>query len=204
MGKAEKSFRRNKSGDKGKKEIVFDAGKRRDFVTGFRKRKNERKQIARRRIAEEVRQDKIQAREEKRDVLKATHGVGMSDNAADPDPDDDDNDDGDDDENPESVLSTFIFQDTITTTCVTPIDDSPSEPPAAAPVAGDRTERKTTASTSALPPKKKKFDLNLPLATAIPGFKNPKGLKKARKMKKVKRVVSKKEKQKTKAASRAR
>ena len=42
------------------REIVFDAGARKEFITGFRKRKTERQQHARQKIAERVRQEKIE------------------------------------------------------------------------------------------------------------------------------------------------
>ena len=200
MGRAE----RKKTN--GTKEIVFDAAKRRDFVTGFRKRKNERKQVARQRIAEEVRQEKLREREEKRELLRTNRAVGTSgfadevEEGAQPEDQDDE-----DKIAPGSVLSTFIFQDTLTTTCVTSLDEGVSEEqrPTAPAVDGPKQTRGASGYTA--PQKKKKFDLNLPLQNAIPGYK-PTINKGAKKRKKSgdgkKRLVSKKEKAKNRAAAR--
>ena len=56
------------------KEIVFDEDKRRDFLTGFRKRKNERRQFARNKIAEEVRKERLEERKERREFKKTLRG----------------------------------------------------------------------------------------------------------------------------------
>ena len=71
-----------------RKEIVFDENARRDFITGFRKRKNERRQQARQRIAEEVRLEKVKERQENREFMKQQRSVGTG--VADDDDDDDD------------------------------------------------------------------------------------------------------------------
>ena len=55
MGKAGKA-------KKGLPTITFDDAKRTEFITGFHKRKNERRQHARRRIEREVKADKLQER----------------------------------------------------------------------------------------------------------------------------------------------
>ena len=52
-----------KAARKGKGPVIsFDEGARKQFLTGFRKRKNERRQHARQKIAEQVRNEKIEAR----------------------------------------------------------------------------------------------------------------------------------------------
>ena len=39
------------------KTISFDEGARKDFITGFHKRRNERRQLARNKVAKQVRQE---------------------------------------------------------------------------------------------------------------------------------------------------
>jgi len=220
---------------------VFDEAARKDFITGFHKRKTERKQLARQKIAERVRQEKLEARKEKREWLKSQHGVGLGDgsfanaesataanaaaaasagagvNAAacalsagksstksllqpsstkakkatlm--------------DQKPEaataaSELATYDFEDTLVTTVVTTL-----EPDGAA----DQKPLKRAESTrpailgAQAQRKAKKFDLNLPLSAAIPGYKAPKTLKARKKPggKKKFAQVSKKEKARRRA-----
>ena len=85
MGKKHK----NRSG----KEIVFDENARKEFLTGFRKRKNERRQHARQKIAEEVRREKLAERQERREHMREIRGYGQisdDDGSADDDDDQDD------------------------------------------------------------------------------------------------------------------
>ena len=89
-------------------------------------------------------------------------------------------------------VASFIFQDTPTTTSVTPLLEEPEPAPEARRGGGG--EGRGGADADARPKKLKKFNLSQPLANAIPGYKPAKGLKKARKVKKKKKVVSKKEK----------
>ena len=102
-----------------RKEIVFDENARREFITGFRKRKKERRQIARQKIAEEVRQEKLKERQEHRDFMKQQKSVGTGVEVA------DDNDAVDNvDDEPESAnaeLTSFLLGDTLTTTVVEPL-----------------------------------------------------------------------------------
>eukprot|EP00966_Prymnesium_polylepis_P144199 3329126-Prymnesium_polylepis.1 len=101
MGRRE----RKKSGSKGggSKMITFDENARKDYLTGFRKRKNERKQLSRQKIAEQVRQDKIEARAEKKATLQATRSVGLSGDADEDDAGADGDGDGDDDDDDDDV-----------------------------------------------------------------------------------------------------
>ena len=109
MGKAGKA-------KKGLPTITFDDAKRTEFITGFHKRKNERRQHARRRIEREVKADKLQERQEKRDAIKEIHGRGV---------DEDDEvsgcGSGSDEEGEGAEVASYIFQDTVTTTSVTPL-----------------------------------------------------------------------------------
>lgn len=126
----------------------------------------------------------------------------MSGEAA--DASDEDEIDADDSAQPGSVLSSYIFQDTLTTTVVTPLNE-PEEPPASVPKQSDsRTAPKQSDSRASGPNARRKFDLNLPLQNAIPGYKAPKGLKKKRKTSGKKKILSKKEKAKNRGDARRR
>ena len=57
------------------KSISFDESARKDFLTGFRKRKNERRQFARNKIAQEVRQEKLKDRQDKREADRSARGI---------------------------------------------------------------------------------------------------------------------------------
>lgn len=188
-----------------RKEIVFDENARREFITGFRKRKKERRQIARQKIAEEVRQEKLKERQEHRDFMKQQKSVGTGVEVA------DDNDAVDNvDDEPESAnaeLTSFLLGDTLTTTVVEPLlsnaaDEGAIEPqPAkrAAPPAG-----RDAGAHGQLPKRRKKFDLSVPLSVAIPGYKAPEGIRKKQKLKKgnARRAASKKDKAKARAPRR--
>ncbi|TFY63711.1 hypothetical protein EVJ58_g3089 [Rhodofomes roseus] len=51
------------------KEIVFDATARREFLTGFHKRKLEKKEAAKKKALEREKQERLEARREKRQML---------------------------------------------------------------------------------------------------------------------------------------
>ena len=179
-----------------KPAIVFDEAARRDFLTGFRKRKNERKQLARQKIAAKVRKEKIEERQERREAKKANNSVGLGDGQP-------------TDSKPSleaaaaaAEVSTYHFQDTLTTTVVEPLlDDDP-------PVVEAVEEAAARSRGEGAPkPKARKFNLNVPLATAIPGYVPPKqrsgGPKKKKEKKgKAKRLVSKREKARQRAPQR--
>ena len=80
-----------KSGKRAPRVITWDDDARKEFITGFRKRKNERRQHARQKIAEEVRQEKIEMRREQREAFRSMNSVGIGVS------DDDDDGDGDGD-----------------------------------------------------------------------------------------------------------
>ena len=188
-----------------RKEIVFDENARREFITGFRKRKKERRQFARHKIAEEVRQEKLKERQEHRDFMKQQKSVGTGvEVAAD---DDSAADSADDEAEPANAeLTSFLLGDTLTTTVVEPLlsneaDEVAIEPQPSkrAPPAG-RDASARNESTK----RRKKFDLSVPLTVAIPGYKAPEGIKKKQKLKKgsAKRAASKKDKARARAPRR--
>ena len=72
MGRANQKAKKPKGGA----VITFDESARKQFLTGFRKRKNERRQHARQKIAEQVRNEKIEERKERRQATKATRRAG--------------------------------------------------------------------------------------------------------------------------------
>ena len=185
-----------KSGKRAPRVITWDDDARKEFITGFRKRKNERRQHARQKIAEEVRQEKIEMRREQREAFRSMNsvGIGVSD-------DDDDGDGGDDDAPADAEVATYAFQDTLTTTVVAPMNFGDDEPEV-------EDERPPEERGEAAPkPKPKVFKLNQPLATAIPGYK-PKDLGKSKGSKgrlksqrKKGKLVSKKEKAKRRSGN---
>ena len=186
-----------KSGKRAPRVITWDDDARKEFITGFRKRKNERRQHARQKIAEAVRQEKIEMRREQREAFRSMNsvGIGVSD-------DDDDGDGGDDDDAPAvAEVATYAFQDTLTTTVVAPMNFGDDEPEV-------EDERPPEERGEAAPkPKPKVFKLNQPLATAIPGYK-PKDLGKSKGSKgklksqrKKGKLVSKKEKAKRRSGN---
>ncbi|KAJ8901521.1 hypothetical protein NDN08_007365 [Rhodosorus marinus] len=52
------------------KEVVYDAADHREFVTGFKRRKDERRRRAEDELAEQARKDRIEKRKEKRQLFK--------------------------------------------------------------------------------------------------------------------------------------
>lgn len=174
------------------KEIVFDEDARRNFLTGFRKRKNERRQFARNKLAEEVRKERLEERKERRQFKQEqVRGVGSS--AADEEAADTDEEEPDSDEE-DAERTDYQIGDTVTTTVVSSLLGDNGE------MELQKARKQSSSTPPAGRPKKelKKFNLSKPLADVIPGYKPPVGLKKAKKKKKSK-VVSKK----AKAAARA-
>lgn len=208
MGRLERSKKKGTN----RKEIVFDENARKEYIQGFRKRKNERRQVARQRIAEEVRQERLKEKAEARAMLKSNREIGLGDHASE---DDDSGDEGggeDGDVPPNSQLASYVFQDTITTTVVTPLLSEEEELASKGQTAvepGDRPSASAAASRSGEngTKKKKKFDLNIPLASAIPGYKPPVTKKAGGKGKKKKskkgKLISKKEKARNRGLARS-
>lgn len=179
------------------KTITFDEGARKDFITGFHKRRNERRQLARNKVAKQVRQERLESRAEKRVLDQERRGFDLG--AGD---DEDDGDEADQDE-PEAAtaeLQSFLTGGSLTTTVVTPLLDEPE--PAAAKSAAPKMDQRN-AGTSTQQVKSKKFNLSVPLVNAIPGYQLPahfKGIKKQKKKKKV--ATSKKDKARARAPRR--
>ena len=174
------------------KSISFDESARKDFLTGFRKRKNERRQFARNKIAQEVRQEKLKDRQDKREADRSARGIRDDDVIAE-EADGEYSDVADDDEQevPNAELNAFLTGDTLTTTVVTPLLDDPAPPPPAS-AAGDAPK---TSKTAQQKPKPKKFNLSVSITNAIPGYQLPSHMKGSKKKKKkLKSAVSKKDK----------
>ena len=193
----------------GTKTISFDEDARKEFLTGLRKRKKERAQHARRKIALEVRAEKLKDREMRREERKERLGI-LDDDAK---GEDEDEDEDEDEEDANAEQSTYVIGDTLTTTVVESLMDDPEGGVADAPLEDrppkkkqktlswmGRSTDKSAGSTSSRSDDakqrimQKKFDLSKPLATIIPGYKAPVGLKKKKKVKK-RKILSKKEKQ---------
>ena len=85
MGLGDKTGKASKK-VKGGAVLTFDAEARKKFLTGFRKRKNERRQFARQKIAEQVRNDKLEERKHRREAAKSA----LNANALSEDEDEDD------------------------------------------------------------------------------------------------------------------
>ena len=180
--------------------ITFDEAARKSFLTGFRKRKNERRQHARQKIAEQVRQEKLEARQEKRELQRQALNL----HAREEEPDEAA---GSDEEPAGAEVATYAFDDYTATTVVEPLlpesEDEAEGEAEAAEAARPRGGGSGKPSQPA-PKKPKKFNLSQPLSVAIPGFK-PKvlagggggGKKKPPKKKKAK-ILSKKQKGKRK------
>ena len=188
------------------KVVTFDEAKRRDFLTGFRKRKNERRQYARNKVAEEVRAERLKERAEKREYIRQNRGFGAAANA-----DDDDEDEGDDDgqeeedaEAPTAELNSFLTGGMLTTTVVTPMLDEP-RPANSLEDARPAAASSAQSAQSNQRPKQKKFNLSVPITQAIPGYQLPshmKGSKSRKKKKKIKGGASKKDKARQRAPRR--
>ena len=183
------------------KEIVFDEDARRTYLTGFRKRKNERRQFARNKLAEEVRKERLEERKERRQFKQEqVQGVGSSaadEDAADTDEEEEEEPDSDEED---AERTDYQIGDTVTTTVVSSLLCDGGE------MELNKAPRQSSSTPHAGRPKKepKKFNLSKPLADVIPGYKAPVGLKKAKKKKKKSKVVSKKEKAKARAPERRR
>ena len=135
--------------------ISFDEDARKSFLTGFRKRKNDRRQYARQKIAEQVRQEKLTARQERR-VMQKEALAGASDD-----------EDGSDAEPEGAEVSTYASGDALVTTVVEallPDEDEKEEEEEA------KLGRVGGPSYTA-PKKMKKFNLSQPLSQAVPGYK---------------------------------
>ena len=219
MGKNKTGLRKPRPGQK---SIVFDEDARKSFLTGFRKRKQERRQVARQKLAIEVRNEKLSERAERREVQRKAVGlVDAAQAAAAPEDDDDD-----ESENEEAECNSFVIGDTLTTTVVESLLEDPdgedgnvnaiAEKPSskkrrrldpqeqAAHGSSVRTEGAAGGGRDddfKARIKKKKFDLSQPLSSIIPGYKAPAGLKKRKKVKK-RKVASKKDKVKQRAKNR--
>ena len=82
MGRGDITGKLSKSKPKGA-VISFDEEARKSFLTGFRKRKNDRRQYARQKIAEQVRQEKLSARQERRTMQKQALASAVSEDEED-------------------------------------------------------------------------------------------------------------------------
>ena len=151
-------------------------------------------------------QERLEARQEKREFLKSQRAIGLGDGdalAAEIAADSGLNA-GAGEGSGATELATYDFEDTVITTTVTPLE--PDEPECSRKAASATSAAGGEQRRSAVR-KSKKFDLNLPLAAAIPGYKAPKGQQKSRKRagnKKKYQKVSKKVKAKTRAQNQQR
>ena len=186
------------SAPRGRREIVFDMGKRNDYLNGFRKRKNERRQFARQKIEKEVHAEKLNERQLRREQQRAARLGPLADVEDDKDGNDDDGNDSDDNDGPVSASYLVDGESCLTTVAVSSL--LADEPTGAERAPPRPTAGKQTAADEVR--KKKKYDLNKSLSHAIPGYKAPAGLQKKRKKKKKPKIVSKKDKAKHRALSR--
>ena len=156
MGRGDLTGKLSKAKSKGP-VISFDEGARKTFLTGFRKRKNDRRQFARQKIAEQVRQEKLTARQERRVMQK--EALSMHDS-------DDEDGDGSDAEPAGAEVATYVSGDALVTTVVEALlpDEEEEEEEE------EKLGRVGGASYTA-PKKLKKFNLSQPLSQAIPGYK---------------------------------
>ena len=154
MGRGDITGKLSKSKSKGA-VISFDEDARKSFLTGFRKRKNDRRQYARQKIAEQVRQEKLTARQERRVMQKeALAGADSED------------EDGSDAEPEGAEVSTYASGGALVTTVVEallPDEDEKEEEE-------EKLGRVGGPSYTA-PKKMKKFNLSQPLSQAVPGYK---------------------------------
>jgi ribosomal RNA-processing protein 17 len=187
---------------KSQKEIVFDDSARKDYLTGFRKRKNERRQYARQKIAEEVRQERIKDRKEQREYLREQHSIGMGDGRE--DVEDDQESDDDEAEPANAELSSFLNGDMLITTVVEPLQGSDVHMGSAPSQATKQQSREEQAAARRLAeqPKTKKFDLKKSISQTIHGYKMPSGIKKKTRVKGKKKASSKKDKARARAPRR--
>lgn len=107
--------------------IVFDESARKSYVTGFKKRKDERREQARKENEEKARKAKIEARKERRQAMQYALSGGIVNRTA----DEEDEAEAEEDEavaepEPSKPFSKkrTIFQNTLTTTTVTALHDS--------------------------------------------------------------------------------
>jgi ribosomal RNA-processing protein 17 len=102
--------------------IVFDESARKSYVTGFKKRKDERREQARKENEEKARKAKIEARKERRQAMQYALSGGIVNRTADEDEDEEPA------AEPEKMQPLFkkrtVFQNTLTTTTVTALHDS--------------------------------------------------------------------------------
>ena len=96
--------------------ITFDPAARKDFLTGFHRRKTERRKRAQSKAEERARKEKLEARKEKREYLKQQRSIGQGDAVL-----------GEDEDDPDcapagSEKETFNFQGMLATATVTPLE----------------------------------------------------------------------------------
>ena len=102
----------------GGRVITFDPAARKDFITGFHKRKTERRKKAQTKAEERARREKLEARKEKREYLKQQRSVGAGEAIV-----DDEDHDGDDAASGTALeKETFNFQGMLATATVTSLD----------------------------------------------------------------------------------
>ena len=157
MGRGDITGKLSKSKPKGA-VISFDEEARKSFLTGFRKRKNDRRQYARQKIAEQVRQEKLSARQERRTMQKQALASAISE----------DEEDGSDAEPEGAEVSTYASAsgDALVTTVVEallPDEDEKEEE--------DEKQWRVGGPSYTAPKKTKKFNLSQPLSLAVPGYK---------------------------------
>ena len=157
MGRGDITGKLSKSKPKGA-VISFDEKARKSFLTGFRKRKNDRRQYARQKIAEQVRQEKLSARQERRTMQKQALASAVSE----------DEEDGSDAEPEGAEVSTYASAsgDALVTTVVEallPDEDEKEEE--------DEKQWRVGGPSYTAPKKTKKFNLSQPLSLAVPGYK---------------------------------
>jgi hypothetical protein len=156
MGRGDITGKLSKSKTKGA-VISFDEDARKTFLTGFRKRKNDRRQYARQKIAEQVRQEKLTARQERREAQKEALAGADSDGS---------DSDGSDAEPEGAEVSTYASGDALVTTVVEallPDEDEKEEE--------DEKLGRVGGPSYTAPKKIKKFNLSQPLSQAVPGYK---------------------------------
>eukprot|EP00303_Exanthemachrysis_gayraliae_P011697 CAMPEP_0206019678 /NCGR_PEP_ID=MMETSP1464-20131121/29564_1 /ASSEMBLY_ACC=CAM_ASM_001124 /TAXON_ID=119497 /ORGANISM="Exanthemachrysis gayraliae, Strain RCC1523" /LENGTH=184 /DNA_ID=CAMNT_0053393583 /DNA_START=36 /DNA_END=590 /DNA_ORIENTATION=+ len=97
--------------------ITFDENARKRFITGFKRRKDERREIARKQNEEKARLARIAERKERREAMRfALSGGAVNETRAaevDAPP-----------ERPEMRRNQHVYQNCLTTTSVTPITDA--------------------------------------------------------------------------------